>query len=104
MSKLLIRSIASNIYYFSVCAEKVFSNKMMPIVGLLINLAKSLQKHIEPNSPSYKFEDTEEKKEINAIIGEIENIMKKDQPIEGKDLLNFIKDKKLTAKLASKIE
>ena len=47
----------------------MFNNKMMAIVGVLIDLARLIKKHLEDGNLTYKFDDTEEKKEINAIIG-----------------------------------
>lgn len=62
LSKLLVRSIASNVYYFSVCAEKIFNARMLPLVEVLISLVRSIKKNIETENLVYKFDDVEEKK------------------------------------------
>ena len=49
----------------------MFNSKMMTLLDILINLAKSIKKHFETQDIVNKYEDTEEKKEINAVIGEI---------------------------------
>lgn len=49
----------------------MFNSKMITVLDILINLTKSIKKYFETQDIVNKYEDTEEKKEINAVIGEI---------------------------------